>query len=360
MPSQKKLSGSQKKKFPTQGIFGFIRFKGINAKKMTDETLIKYITGQADAEEVKQARAWASASEERQRELSRIKNVWILAGLGNEVDKLIREPEIRRILDKIRMINREDYKKTLRVKLLKYAAILLLVVGISGSTGYFISRSTIPSSEYAGIIVPKGERSKVVLPDGSTVQLNGGSQLKFSPAFRSGTRTVLLEGEAFFEIASDKFHPFLVNTGNLQIEVLGTSFNVSSYPDDEAITTFLEEGQVKVHIDGREDLFLKPSEALRFEKSTGKVFSQAVSDRRFSDWTKGILNIKGETIEELARKLERRFDIQILFGDDEVREHTYSGSIKDENLDTVLEALRFASSLKYEKHEKTVTIYSVK
>lgn len=327
---------------------------------MTEETLIKYITGQADAGEVNHIKAWASASEERQRELARMKNSWILSGLGNDVDQLIKEPEIRRILDKIRMVNKGDCKKPLRVKLLKYAAVLFLTISLSGSVGYFISQSILPASEYTRIIVPKGERSKVVLPDGSTVQLNGGSQLKFSPAVHSGKRTVLLEGEAFFDVAHDPSHPFVVETGKLQIKVLGTRFNVSSYPDDKTITTYLEKGKVEVRIKGQGDTYLKPTEALKFDKLTGNTTKRVITDSRFSDWTKGILNIKGETIEELAKKLERRFDIHILFGDHEVRKHIYSGSIKDENLETVLEALRFASSLKYEKHEKTVTICSVK
>ncbi|MDD4190033.1 MAG: FecR domain-containing protein [Mangrovibacterium sp.] len=327
---------------------------------MTEETLIKYITGQADAVEAGQVGTWASASEERQKELGRIRNVWILSGLGNEVDQLIKEPEIRRILDKIRIIGKKDPPKTRRLKLLKYAAVLFFVVSISGFLGYLISRSAIPASEYAGIIVPKGERSKVVLPDGSTVQLNGGSQLRFSPGYRSGKRVVFLEGEAFFEVAHDRFHPFVVEAGNLQIEVLGTKFNVSSYPDDETITTYLEEGKVKVCMEGQGDTYLKPSEVLKFNKPDGTAEKQTVNDHRFSDWTKGILNIKGETIEELARKLERRFDVRISFGDAEVRKHTYSGLIRDEELGTVLEALQFTSSLKYERHGKIVTICSVK
>lgn len=327
---------------------------------MTEETLIKYITGQADADEANHVRAWVSASEECRRELARMKNTWILSGLGNEVDKLIKEPQIRRTLDKIRIISKKDHQKTLRLKLLKYAAVLLLIVSISGSVGYFISRSTVPASEYAGIIVPNGERSKVVLPDGSTVQLNGGSQLKFSPAFTSRKRTVLLEGEAFFDVAHDPSHPFVVETGNLQIKVLGTRFNVSSYPDDKTITTYLEQGKVEVSIEGQGNTYLKPSEVLKFDKSTGKAVKQTINDSRFSDWTRSVLNIKGETIEELAKKLERRFDININFGDHEVRKYIYSGSIKDENLDTVLEALRYASSLNYEKQEKIVTLYSVK
>ena len=113
-------------------------------------------------------------------------------------------------------------------------------------------------------------------------------------------------------------------------------------------------------MEGQADTYLKPSEVLKFNKPDGTAEKQTVNDHRFSDWTKGILNIKGETIEELARKLERRFDVRISFGDAEVRKHTYSGSIRDEELETVLEALQFTSSLKYERHGKIVTICSVK
>jgi ferric-dicitrate binding protein FerR (iron transport regulator) len=263
-------------------------------------------------------------------------------------------------LDKIRLIGKKDHQKTRRLELLKYAAIVLLIVGLSGSIGYFISRSTIPDSGYAGIVVPNGERSKVILPDGSTVQLNGGSELKFSPVFRSGKRTVFLEGEAFFDVTHDRSHPFIVETGNLQIKVLGTRFNVSSYPDDQIITTYLEEGKVEITIGGKDGTLLKPSEVLEFDRMDGKASKKVINDHRFSDWTRGVLNIKGETIEELAKKLERRFDIRIAFGDDEVRKRVYSGSIKDESLDTVLEALRFASSLQYEKQGKRVLLYSLK
>ena len=327
---------------------------------MTDEILIRYITGQADPIEIKQVRAWASVSGERQKELARMKNIWILGGLENDLDQLIREPEIRRILDQIRLTDGKGRSKKIRLNLLKYAAALLFIIGLSGAAGYFISKRAVPSSGYAAIIVPKGERSKVVLPDGSTVQLNGGSRLTFSPAFQAEKRTVFLEGEAYFDVTHDRLHPFIVETDRLQIKVLGTKFNVSNYPDDQIITTYLEEGKVEITMDGQDDTLLRPFEALEFNRTSGKVSKKVINDNRFSDWTRGVLNINGETIEEFAKKLERRFDIRIVFGDDKIRKRIYSGSIKDESLDTVLEALRFASSLRYEKQGKRVLLYSLK
>lgn len=328
---------------------------------MTDEILFKYISDQANGGEKRKVQEWAAISEERKKELSRMKNSWVLASLHNEGDPRIKELEIQLILDKISALNKKTGSKILRIKWLKYAAILFFVIGLSGLTGYFISNARFLNSGFTEIIVPKGERSKVFLPDGSTVQLNGGSQLKFEPSFQSGKRKVFLDGEAFFEVTRDKSHPFIVETNNnFQVEVLGTRFNVSSYAEDKTITTYLESGKVKINMKGKEAIYLKPSEVFKYEKNSGDAIKQTINDESYSDWTKGILNIKGETIEELAKKLERRFDIEIIFGDDEVMNHTYSGSIKDEDLNNVLSALEFLSSLNFNRNGKVVTLFSKK
>jgi ferric-dicitrate binding protein FerR (iron transport regulator) len=326
---------------------------------MTDELLLKYISGQATEKEIRDVHEWASNSEEYMQELSRMKNIWILAGLDNELDPVKKEQEIRRILTKVRALNQKARKSTLRLKWLKYAAVIFVVIGLSGSSGYFLSQSQIENLVgYTEIIVPRGERSGVVLPDGSTVQLNGGSNLKFEPSFRNAKRMVVLEGEAFFDVAHDQSRPFIVEAAGLQVEVLGTRFNVASYPEDRFIIAYLESGKVKIDMEGQNEVFLKPSEAVEFDKTTGEFQKITQTDQRLTDWTKGILTVKGETIEILSKRLERRFDINILFGDDEVRNHLYTGSIRDEDLITVLDALKFASSLNYKKEGKIVTLYS--
>ncbi|MDX9881067.1 MAG: FecR domain-containing protein [Prolixibacteraceae bacterium] len=326
---------------------------------MNDELLLKYLTDQADKHEKEEVRDWLAVFPQGEQELARIKNIWVLAGIGNETDPQKKEQAIRKIMEKIRVINKKPVRKTVSVKWLKYAAVLVFSIGL-GVSGYFISGLQYSTAGYTEIIAPKGERSKVVLPDGSTVQLNSGSRLKFNSSFQSGKRDVFLQGEAFFDVVRDKSRPFTVEAGIFQVEVLGTSFNVSSYPDDRIASTYLESGKVKIRIEGEKDIFLAPSEIIEYEKTSGKITKQAVNDHRFSDWTKGILNIKGETIEELAKKLERRFNIEIRFGDNAIRDRIYSGTIQDEDLNTVLEALAFASSLKYEKQEKAVILSSEK
>ncbi len=331
---------------------------------MKDNLLISYIIGQASEKEIAAVRKWASESEERRAELSRIKNIWIIAGLNNELDPAHKEKAIQQILTKLKMLKNSPAKKRKSIQLqwIKYVAAIVLIFCLSGTIGYFGFKTgvNINQTGYTEIIVPNGERSNVVLPDGSKVQLNSGSSLKFEPSFSSGKRSVVLNGEAFFEVTHDKSNPFFVETSQLKVKVLGTKFNVCSYNDDPYITTFLESGKVEINIDGGQDIILNPSEAIKFEKKTNKASMLVIQDTRYTDWTKGLLTIKGETIAEMSIKLERRFGIQILFGDNEVKKRTYSGSIKDEDLITVLEAIKFTSSLTYKKSGNKVLFYTMK
>lgn len=328
---------------------------------MTDELLFKYISGNTDPNENLEIREWENGSDERKKELARVKNIWVLSGLENKIDTDKKESEIEQIFNIIRVLNMKDEKKAFRLRFIQYAAAILLLVGISGTVGYFISDSSSEDTpHYTEIIVPKGERSTVLLPDGSKVQLNSESHLKFISDFRSNTRKVSLEGEAFFNVTHDQSRPFVVEMQDLKIEVLGTTFNVSCYTNDSLVTTFLQTGKVKI-ISGKSDfVYLSPHEAYMFNKVTQESKKLKVGDQRYTDWTLGKLTINSETIGEFAKKLERRFDVRIEFGDSEAKNHVYTGSIKDEDINTLLDALIFASNIDFKRTGDTITLYSKK
>ena len=324
---------------------------------MTDELLYNYISGQTNAEESRIVQHWAQESEKRKQELARLKNVWVLAGLETEIDPGIKNSEIERIWNIIRELNQKKQKQTLRIRIARYAAAILLLVGLSGTLGYYISnRLSISHTELTEIIVPKGQRSSIVLPDGSKVQLNSDSRLKFV-SFQTGKRKVILDGEGFFQVTHDQSRPFVVEAHGIEVEVLGTTFNVSSYPNDSVVTTYLVNGKVKIS-NQKDKVILSPSEAYQYNRTTHESSKMKVPDERFSNWTKGVLTIEGETIAELSKKLERRYNVQILFADEEVKQHIYTGSIRDENLTVVLEALEFASSIKFKQKGDSITLYS--
>lgn len=326
---------------------------------MTENILIKYIIGQADDVQAQLIQNWLSESEENKKRIAQLKDCWILSGLSQEVDIAMKNQEIKKILRKIKLRKRTEIGQKLQI--VKYAAAIVLIVALSSTAGIFFSKSIFTNNDQvAEIIVPSGERSQLVLPDGSTVKLNGNSKLKFPVHFNKKDRTVFLEGEAFFDVTHQPSKPFIVKTSAISIEVLGTKFNVSSYANDPYILAYLETGKIKISGASikNKSYFLSPSEAFKFDKTSTEFSKTIINDKRYSDWTKGILTVKGETIEELAKKLERRFNIQIYFSDEEIKTHTYSGSIKDEELKTVLEALKFTSSLNYSINGKKVNLLS--
>ncbi len=327
---------------------------------MTEDLLLKYISGNSTPEEELEVTEWKQGSDERKKELARLKNIWILAGLDVEMDITKKEEEIERILAIIRQLNSSEKKKTLLRKFTRYAAAAILLTGISGTIGYYISyRKFNSTTQYTEIFVPNGERSTVLLPDGSTVQLNNESRLKFTSDFRSSTRRVSLSGEAFFNVKPDKLKPFVVEMKDFSIEVLGTSFNVSCYPNDSIITTFLQAGKVKINSGKSDDnVVLSPNEAYFYNKSTQESKKIRVKDHRYMDWTTGRLTINSETIGEFAKKLERRFNVKFEFGDAEAKKHIYSGSIKDEDISTLLEALTFASNIAFKRTGTPITLSS--
>ena len=328
---------------------------------MTEDLIFKYISGNTDPKENLEIREWENGSDERKAELARVKNIWVLSGLENEIDIAKKEAEIERISRIISELEIKEKKKTFRLKFSQYAAAIILLISISGSIGYFISYSSFDSTpHYTEIFVPKGERSIVTLPDGSTVQLNSESHLKFSSDFRSNKRKVSLQGEAFFDVTHDQSRPFIVDIQNLSIEVLGTRFDVSCYPNDSIITTFLQSGKVKINSSNSDDIFLTPSEAYFYNKATQESKKIKVKDQRYTDWTKGKLTINSETIGDFAKKLERRFNVKIEFGDSEAKNHIYSGSIKDEDINTLLDALIFASNIDFKRNGDTIILYSKK
>ena len=324
---------------------------------MTDEILFKYITGQIEPDEELIVLEWMDGSEKRKLELARLRNIWILSGLGNEFDPISLERETARIWDIIRSLNEKEQRRSLFIRLTKYAAVLILFMCISGVVGYYISDSSKHSdNSFSEIIVPKGQRSTVILPDGSKVQLNSDTHLKFVK-FSDHQRIVRLDGEAFFDVTHDKARPFIVETLSNQIEVLGTSFNVTSYIDDPWMTTYLSSGKVKI-TDQTGNVILNPSEAYTYNKLTHESTKKIISDQRYCSWTRGIMVIEKETIGELAKRIERRFNVKVIFGDYEVQNHVYTGTINDQDLTLILKALEFASSIKYKCNGNTISLFS--
>lgn len=243
---------------------------------------------------------------------------------------------------------------------LQYAAILLLPL-ITGVTVYWLSVSYSSNIEMTECYVPYGELRTVELPDGSTVQVNSGTLLIYPQKFYGKKRSVYLSGEAHFSVAKDGKKPFIVRTGPLNVEVLGTKFDIESYPGNDYITTTLEEGAIKIYKEKTPhlELFVKPDEQVIYysEKDSFATFHVEASD--YSAWMHGELRFRNKSLNEILATLERRYNIHFLVDEQIVCSDLYT--IKFKSHETVDDALHvFAlvvGDISYKKEGQTVRLY---
>lgn len=217
--------------------------------------------------------------------------------------------------------NKKTVKLPLSQRLLRIASILLLPV-IGGLFTYWLmnnqSDSLVPSAPKTEIvehIVPDGEIKQVVLPDGSEVWLNAGSMLLYSGDFSRSTRRLFLNGEATFRVEKDPERPFVVKTQYMEVEALGTIFNVKSYVDLGTMAVTLEEGSVRVDVAGKVNVseVISPNEQFVYDHRQGKTSRLQVDAELVSRWKEGYLVFEEASFEEIIHTIERRFNVTVYY-----------------------------------------------
>lgn len=324
-----------------------------------DYTIItKYLAGEASEPEIQEIFSWMEADPENRKKLVQYKKVWALTARANEnQDKIWND------------IAKEQTNRKSRfftyTKWIKYAAAVLLIFAMGAVFQYLVSEKPVNIPTYLSdtrISVPAGQMSNVVLPDGTSVQLNSGSTLLYSANFNSGERIVSLEGEAFFDVAEDRLHPFQVKTKLLDFRVYGTSFNVLAYPDDREVNTTLIEGSLGVFSKtGVEFTRLVPGENIEYKDDTKEFQVSKVNVDLYTSWKSGLITFRNESLREIARKIERWYNVEIIIKNEKLADELYMGTImKNKPVDQILEVFRLTSSMKYrivQRPDKSTLIY---
>lgn len=210
--------------------------------------------------------------------------------------------------------------------------------------------------------VPFGKRFEVTLSDGTHVNLNAGTSLKYPVNFIAGMdRKVYLNGEAFFDVAKDKKHPFIVNNNNLDIKVLGTKFNMSAYSDDVNIDIVLVEGSVSM-IPTRtligEGIVLKPGFKGSFNNEQGNISLKKVNTSIYTTWIQGNIVFRDASFDDIAKKLERSYDVVIIINNKDLAKQTFNATIEadKETIDDVLFYFNKVYNIKYQKVKNKIII----
>ncbi|MCD8042177.1 MAG: DUF4974 domain-containing protein [Tannerellaceae bacterium] len=208
------------------------------------------------------------------------------------------------------------------------------------------------------IYVPKGGEYELILADGTKIYLNSDSRLRFPSHFNGDTREVELLGEAFFEVTKNK-KPFIVKTEDMDIQVLGTSFNVNAYRNNPSVNTTLIEGSVQVHIhDDPEVYLLVPENNLNLDKSSGQATIRKVDTSMYTAWVKGEFVFRNQPLSDIFTQLERWYDVEIKYETPAIRSMRFSGSVeKNRPLDYLLNQIQIVTELKYRNEDDKIILY---
>ena len=201
-----------------------------------------------------------------------------------------------------------------------------------------------------------------ILSDGTKVWLNAESELDFPVDFVGKERVVRLKGEAYFEVKPDAAHPFIVETRGVRTRVLGTSFNIKAYDNEESIFTTLLTGKVKVSAIGEENesVVLTPGMQSEWQENGQKMSVKKVNAENFTAWRQGAFMFDNENIMVVTRVLERWYGLKFIYNEN-VHEHTFSGRLsKDEPLESILETLTFTGGPQFKIEKDVVYIIEKK
>ncbi len=219
-------------------------------------------------------------------------------------------------------------------------------------------------TSYNTIVVPLGKKSQLTLSDGTKVWINSGSKLTYPTVFAKGKREVVLEGEAIFEVAHNTESPFHVLADGNDIKVLGTVFAVSSYADDDYVSTALQSGSVEITYTDRGRFFdtdnsikIVPSTLASYNKKEQKIDTKKMDVAPYFSWRDGEFIFQNNDLQYIMKKISRHYGVAITIADSALARQTFSGNLDiDNDLETVMEIMKATSKFEFEKKENRISI----
>lgn len=325
----------------------------MNVNENIENLISRYLNGECTIEEQKELIAWIEESPDNGKEFFAIKDTW------DSLNKSRENSAEQLVLFYKNQYSRAKASRVIWIRAMSAIAAVLLIGLLA--TVLIPSRSTVKQTGNLQVFsVPLGSRSKVVLADGSIVNLNSGSELQFSPSFSSENRVVNLTGEAFFNVKADKEHPFVVKTRDFDVKVTGTKFNVCSYSDNSYATATLAEGIINLEMSTNSEI-VKVEPGIKFEldrKSKEHTMAEADIESEIA-WKDDQFIFKNIPFPELSKRLERWYDVKLNYADQRLRNYNFTGKFKNqETIWQVLDALKLTSPIDYTKksfREFTIT-----
>lgn len=297
--------------------------------------------------------AWSESSDVNKKEFTTYKRIWDASADVPVMQQFSTKEAWEKVDAEINIHNqRKNRLRSFTLVASGMAASLLIILGFQFYTNLFAAPEKVFS-----MTTTYGSRSEVELPDGSQVKLNAGTNLKYHFDQETRTRRVDFSGEAFFDVAKSN-NPFEILTNDgLKVKVLGTKFNLSTYPDDQFAQTSLFEGTVELSRSGKTEIVLKPGEMAVLDKASSKLSYKAGEISRTTSWMQNKLYMENMSLTDVCKYLERWYDVQIKFSEEGLGEKIhYTGVLREQTVIDVLNALCRLSTISYEMNSKNITI----
>ncbi|WP_242203086.1 FecR family protein [Aestuariivivens insulae] len=329
---------------------------------MNKKQLIKYLNNELDAIERRKTIEWIRKHPDNHKKFNMVKAEHVVSTFKNIPNNPVNNSVFFERF-------KNSIKKRKPKKLLLYGcASAIVIIALLWNSSVLVNNSetiiqnpqkaTIAKSDGSVRFTTKrGDRKEVYLPDGSKIILNADSQLIYPKEFNDSLREVTLVGEAFFDIKRNIYKPFIVNSNNLKIRVLGTSFNVKSYSKDKKIETTLVTGKVELIKDEETPIILAPSQKAVFYKKENKMEIEEVKSHDVVAWKDGSLIFNKTPLHEVAIDLERKYNVKININSQKLLNYEYTGTFDNLSIYEVLKVLTISSPIKYSVKNKEIKLW---
>lgn len=365
----------------------------LNIEDFFKELVVKVLSENATLDEIALLRSYIEQNKEYQDYYIQMKETWQISSLAGENSSF----DSNRAWEKTQFLLKNNPASSVFTRQLKriarIAAIFTIGIVMGGIATYWGLRNksavSIASNTINEISVPLGGKSKLVLPDGTTVWLNAGSTLKYAQDYNTSHRNVYLEGEAFFNVKTNPEKPFVVKTSEMDVKAYGTSFNVKAYPDEGTITTTLVEGIVRIEGTDKNkkkfEVALKPNQKLTYVRKEVEpikemelvqkvkesqpientetpvenmpvLIDKEVETSLYTSWKDEHWVIERQDMDDLCIMLERRYNVKFIYLTDSIKKYKISGTIRKETLEQILDFLKLMAPVEYTIKDGLVTL----
>ena len=325
-----------------------------------DKNLIsKIIKGEASVKEKEEYYKFLTENKDEEELFYQTQSLWVKTHPKNQLSNEFISTEYDAFLKRVNSVKQKQQKNRF-IQLFKYAAILTLVILMSGIAGYVGNNILNKSKDFSEAHVQKfsaakGSIAKIELSDGTKVNLNSGSELTFLQS-ANGERKVKLTGEGYFEVEHLSDKPFFVEVGDILVKDLGTVFNIKAYQEDKTIETTLLEGKAEIlKSTGQTIVVLSPGEQAEYSKLEKSMGVSKTNLELVLGWQEGKFVFRDKRLEDICMELQNWYDVKFVISNQALKDFKYSGTIKrTTTVAYVLKMLKFTTNIDFKITNKPI------